>query len=150
MLVLLCENPDSLSVASRFINRCDDLHVSPPELARHWRIAPAENTVGKVVHLRRLLIDRREVQRAPTGFSHDAAIGKGVLLEFNPTLGAFGAKSISILIEASDRVAFGPIRKFHREADGFFDFVEEFGLLFWFLVRSHENRGGAISCHAGS
>jgi hypothetical protein len=112
------------------------LYVAPAQLARHWRNAPAENTGGKVVHLRRLLIDRREVQWAATGFSHDAAIGKGMLLEFNPTLCTFGAKSIGALIETRNRVASGPIPKLHREADGFFDFVEEFGFLFWLLVRS--------------
>ena len=42
MLVLLRENPDSLSAASRFINRCDDLHVSPPELAQAVYAASAE------------------------------------------------------------------------------------------------------------
>src|SRR3989454_4887043 len=150
MLVLLRENPYSLSAARCFIDRCDDSHVATPELARHWSVAAGENTVGKVIYLRRLLIDRREVQQAATGFSHDPAIGKGVLLEFNPTLCAFGAKSISILIEARDRVAFGPIPKLHRPADCFFDFVKEFGLSFWLLVRGHENRRRAISRHAGA
>src|SRR5207249_11390228 len=113
-----------------FINRRNDLHVSPAQLARHWRVASAENTVGEVVHLRRLLIDRREVQRAAAGFSHDAAIGKGVLLEFNPTLGAFGAKSIGAVIETGNRIASGPVPKLHRPAAGFFDFFEQ--SRFWF------------------
>src|SRR5437867_2509044 len=150
MLVLLRENPYSLSAARCFIDRGDDSHVATPEITRHWSVAAGENTVGKVIHLHRLLIDRREVQQAATGFSHDPAIGKGVLLEFNPTLCTFGAKSVGAVIETRNRIASGSAAKLHRPADCFFDFVEEFGFLFWLLVRGHENRRRAVSGHAGA